>query len=101
MIIRYLADVRQEIDEAAAYYEAISPRLGKRFQMAVRDSVRQISRHPSWWPKVAEQARRYLLIDWPYSVYYVVDGDHLLVVAVGHRHRQPEYWQDRLRKRSQ
>jgi len=101
MTIRYLADARQEIDEAAAYYEAISPRLGQRFRLSVRDGVRQLSRHPLWWPTVGEQARRYLLIGWPYSVYYVVDGEHLVVVAVGHQHRQPEYWQNRLRKQAQ
>ena len=43
MTIRYLADARQEIDEAAAYYEAISPGLGQRFRLSVRDGVRQLN----------------------------------------------------------
>jgi len=32
----------------------------------------------------------------PYKILYSVERDHLLVIAIAHQHRRPDYWIDRL-----
>ena len=34
----------------------------------------------------------------PYGIIYTTDGNDLLVIAVAHLHRQPNYWRDRKKK---
>lgn len=43
-------------------------------------------------PKCAGCVKRF-----PYGVYYLVEGEVLLVLAVAHSRREPHYWADRLR----
>ena len=95
MKIRYLAVAREEIREAADYYAAISPELGKAFKLELRQLVRLVSTMPLAWPASAEGTRKCLLTRFPYL--YAPLPDELLALAVGHQHRRPEYWRERLK----
>ena len=52
---------------------------------------------PLAWPESAEGTRKCLLTRFPYLVIYAPLPDELLVLAVGHQHRRPEYWRERLK----
>jgi plasmid stabilization system protein ParE len=97
MRVRYLAIAQEEIREAADYYAAISPELGKAFRLELRQLMRLVATMPQAWPKSGGTARKCLLTRFPYLVIYVPLPDELLVLAVGHQHRQPGYWRDRLK----
>ena len=96
MKIRYLAIAREEIGEAADYYAAISPELGKAFRLELRQLMRLVATMPQAWPESGEGTRKCLLTRFPYLVIYAPLRDDLLVLAVGHQHRQPGYWRERL-----
>lgn len=96
MKIRYLAVAREEVREAADYYAAISPGLGAAFKKELRQLVRLVATMPLAWPSSGEGTRRCLLTRFPYLVIYAPLPDELLVLAIGHQHRQPGYWRDRL-----
>jgi hypothetical protein len=51
---------------------------------------------PLAWPVSGEGTRKCLLTRFPYLVIYGPLPDGLLVLAVGHQHRMPGYWPDRL-----
>jgi toxin ParE2 len=95
--IRYLAVAREEIREAADYYAAISPELGNAFKLELRQLMRLVTTMPMAWPVSAEGTRKCLLTRFPYLVIYAPLPDELLVLAVGHQHRRPEYWRERLK----
>ncbi len=97
MKIRYLAIAREEIREAADYYAAISPDLGRSFRLELRQLMRLVTTMPLAWPESAEGTRKCLLTRFPYLVIYAPLPDELLVLAVGHQHRRPEYWRERLK----
>lgn len=97
MKIRYLAVAREEIREAADYYAAISPDLGRAFRVELRQLMRLVTTMPLAWPESAEGTRKCLLTRFPYLVIYAPFPDELLVLAVGHQHRRPEYWRERLK----
>lgn len=97
MKIRFLAVAREEIREAADYYAAISPDLGRAFRLELRQLMRLVTTMPLAWPESTEGTRKCLLTRFPYLVIYAPLPDELLVLAVGHQHRRPEYWRERLK----
>ena len=64
----------QELEDAVRYYELEYSGLGRRFK---------------------EEVRKCLLHKFPYKLMYSVEGNHILVIAVAHQHRNPDYWVDR------
>lgn len=85
-----------EIGEATAFFDSVHPGLGNEFKRELRDTVRQTARMPLAWVCVGPRTRRRLLTRFPYQVIYAVLPDTFLVLAVGHQHRRPDYWHDRL-----
>lgn len=96
MKIRYLAVAHEEIREAADYYAAISPDLGVGFQRELRQLMRLVATMPLAWPSCGPDIRKCLMTRFPYLVIYAPLPGELLVLAVGHQHRRPGYWRDRL-----
>lgn len=96
MRIRYLAVARDEIREAADYYAAISPELGTAFKRELRQLLRLVATMPQAWPPSGEGMRKCMLARFPYLVIYAPLPDELLVLAVGHQHRRPGFWRDRV-----
>lgn len=96
MKIRYLAVARDEIREAADYYAAISPDLGLAFRRDLRHIMRLVATMPLAWPSCGPDTRKCLLTRFPYLAIYAHLPGELLVLAVGHQHRRPGYWRDRL-----
>lgn len=96
MKVRYLAVAREEIREAADYYAAISPELGKAFKQELRQLMRLVATMPLAWPASGTDTRKCLMTRFPYLVIYAPLPNELLVLAVGHQHRKPGYWRERL-----
>jgi toxin ParE2 len=94
--IRYLAVARDEVREAADYYAAISPDLGVAFKRELRQLIRLVATMPMAWPASGDNTRKCLLTRFPYLVIYAPLPGELLILAVGHQHRRPDYWRERL-----
>ena len=39
--------------------------------------------------------RRFLVSRFPYGIYYTIEGGGIVIWAVKHLHRDPDYWQER------
>lgn len=85
-----------EMREAALFYENRSSGLGKEFTSAVESAVRQIQEAPHRWPRRTRSTRRFLLVNFPYSVVYLDQPGQIWIVAVAHASRNPRYWLSRL-----
>jgi plasmid stabilization system protein ParE len=96
MKVRYLTIAQDEIREAAEYYAAVSPELGTAFKRELRQRIRLAATMPMAWPASGGGTRKCLLSRFPYLVIYAPLPDELLVLAVGHQHRKPGYWRERL-----
>lgn len=96
MEIRFLAVAETEIDEAVEYYNRELDGLGAQFLVDLRDAIERVARLPHAWHKLSERTRRCRLRRFPYGIIYQIRQDCILVVAVAHLHRKPEYWRDRV-----
>ena len=86
---------RTELIEAQDWYEGEAIGLGRRFRQAVDALIERISDNPRQFPIVLKNARRGLLRRFPYSLFFVVEDELLIVIACFHASRDPSHWQKR------
>ncbi|MCI0460959.1 MAG: type II toxin-antitoxin system RelE/ParE family toxin [Gemmataceae bacterium] len=91
----YLPEAQDDIDAAYAYYEQCLAGLGDRFLEALRDCVSRIADAPEMYGIVYQDIRAAPLRRFPYVVYYRVEPDRILVIAVQHGRRSWKGWQGR------
>jgi toxin ParE2 len=95
--VRFLQIAEIELDEAIHWYESQTPGLGDAFLIEVLSAVDRISLYPEAWHPLDEDVRRCRLSRFPYGLIYTVEKGDLLVLAVAHLHRRPDYWRDRVK----
>ena len=99
MNVRVLEVAQQELDEAIAYYNSQAPGLGDAFLLEAVAAIDRIRRFPQAWHPLGESTRRCRLRRFPYGLIYHEDKGEVVIVAVAHSHRRPDYWRDRVKAR--
>ncbi len=79
--LRFTQAARAELIEAQDWYETQAPGLGGRFRGAIDATATRIISGPLQIPIILKPLRRARVRRFPYSLFYVMDGDELLVVA--------------------
>jgi len=94
---RLVAAPRVDLDVAATYqwYENEQPGLGLEFLDQLRTTYDQVATGPLQYQDLRAGVRRALLRRFPYAVYFAVEGDFVVVLAVLHASRDPAEWQRR------
>lgn len=92
---KFHPDAIEEYLGAVAYYADISPKLGKSFIEAIESGLTKIHLFPEAWQVVAGDVRRHLIDRFPFGIYYCIDEDIVMIYAVMHMSRHPDYWKNR------
>ncbi len=87
---------RRELIEAQDWYDREATWLGRRFRQAICDLIERMSDSPRQFPTVFKHVRRALLRRFPYSLFFVIEGDGIIVIACFHGSRDPMRWQRRV-----
>lgn len=98
MKVDFLKLAEMELDRAFEHYQSEQTGLGFRFLKEVRRSVFRLVNYPESYQKVGLYSRRCLVHKFPYSVIYQIREEQavILIVAIAHLHRRPDYWASRL-----
>ena len=94
LIVRRLAE--RQLAEACRWYDERAVGLGAEFLRSFEAACAQIERQPRAAPQVFLDFRRKLLRKFPYGVFYVIDGEYIVVAAVFHLARPPHALRDTL-----
>jgi plasmid stabilization system protein ParE len=94
---RFIAPAQQELDKAVERYNAKAPSLGDALFDEAVSASQQLCDFPELWPKVRQNIRRCRLKRFPYSLLYRADAEEIVVIAVMHHRRRPDYWRSRLK----
>lgn len=94
-IVRFNPAAETEMIEAASYYEAQQVDLGSRFLATVQDALNRICVNPRLFPLVEADVRRCLTKTFPFGVLFREQSETIVVIAVMHLHRDPDYWKQR------
>lgn len=73
-------------------YDEQVPGLGDEFAVEVEQSARQIAVHPESGSPHLLGTRRVHVERFPYSLVYTERNEQLIILAVAHHRRRPEYW---------
>lgn len=90
------SEAETELQEGVSYYEGCSEGLGLDFALEVHAAVQRIREYPTAWPVLERGVRRCQTKRFPYGVVYSIESDSVLILAIMHLHRRPDYWQRRL-----
>jgi toxin ParE1/3/4 len=96
---RLVSEPRADIDVEAAFdwYQGEQPGLGLEFLDELRAAYDRIVDGPLKYPQLRSNTRRALLRRFPYAVFFAVEGEIIVVLAVLHTARNPAEWQRRSR----
>jgi toxin ParE2 len=93
--VRFLPPARRELTDAVSYYNAQRPRLGDEFRDEIWESIKRVQQFPDAWHPLSDAIRRCQLNRFPYGLIYSLSDSEILIIAVAHLHRAPEYWRSR------
>jgi plasmid stabilization system protein ParE len=94
--VHFTEAARAELIDAQEWYEAEAPGLGRRFRAEIDSVVRRMADNPRQFPMVFKTLRRARAKKFPYSLFFLIEPDTLLVVACFHSSRDPRHWQKRV-----
>jgi len=89
---RFLLPAEEEMIDASVFYETATSGLGTGFLDEIQRVVNILRDHPDLGQPVGRGLRRALLHRFPFSLIYSAEVDAVLIVAVAHQRRRPEYW---------
>lgn len=88
---------KEDVREAAQWYNDQSPGLGRKFTEEVRDIIRYIKQNPQACNIRYNEVRTAVLKVFPFMVHYTIDESNrtIIVSAVLHTSRDPQAWEKR------
>jgi len=93
----FLKPAKIELKDAVTFYDEQRSGLGDEFLAEVDQAIQRILRQPLAGTKMQKNTRCCRTKRFPYGLIYQVRGnDDILIVAVMHLRRHPDYWKDRI-----
>jgi plasmid stabilization system protein ParE len=93
--MRFDEDARREYLDAIVFYSNRAEKIGAKFADAVEYAIAKIHSSPNRFRELEEGVRRCRVLRFPYSILYNVGEDEILVLAIKHDRRNPDYWRYR------
>ena len=93
--IAFLPAAEADYRQALAWYEGRSEQAAVGFEAAVDVALRAIAEAPERWTACGARHRFYALRRYPYCLYYRVEPNVILIVAVAHTSRLDNWWRGR------
>jgi len=95
--IIFLPPAEEEMLEAASYYESKAENLGRRYIFEIERSKNIIINNPELYPILKYNIRRCIVRRFPYGILYKIDPKEIVIVAIMHLNRKPDYWLNRIK----
>ena len=94
--VEFHPDAESELDEAVAFYDAKSLRIGSEFDGTIAAAVEYLRKNPEAGPPVRGLLRRWLVRRFPYSIIYREEPGRLYILAIAHHRQKPDHWLKRV-----
>lgn len=90
LIIRKCAEI--QIEETYNWYENTQANLGNDFLHSIEDALLKIENTPEAFQLKYKNIRAIYTKHFPYGVFYFVNKNNIIVIAVFHLSRNPKLW---------
>lgn len=88
-----------DVEEALFFYDKISHHLAIRFYQNFLSSIEEITQAPDNYLYVIKPVRRHVIKKFPYSIYYIVSDNRIIMLGVAHTKKSNRYIKSLLKKR--
>jgi plasmid stabilization system protein ParE len=95
--VRHKPAAAAEVEDAIGWYSQPDINQGAAFVQELERTEAHLRSHPELYQRVEDEIRRAVLRRFPYSLFYVIENDVVLVLACMHQHRNPKSREDLLR----
>jgi plasmid stabilization system protein ParE len=96
MKLEILEVAQNELEDAIMFYELEQSGLGRRFKTEVRQAIKRIKSYPQAWSVERGEVRKCFVHKFPYTIFYSLQKQTIVILVIAHQHRKPGYWIDRL-----
>ena len=80
-----------EIEESKEYYNLQKDNFGLDFKSDVFKAIKNIALSANLYPIISDNIRRCLLHRFPFSIFYTVKQNTIVILSIAHQHRKPKY----------
>lgn len=94
--VSFLDPAEKELMDAIQYYNEQINGLGFEFALEVQKTINRIVNYPESWVKLSERTRKCRCNRFPYNLIYFQSDSSIIIVAVMHSKRKPNYWTKRI-----
>jgi len=92
---RFIEIARAELLHEVAYYSERDKQLGRRFGDAVAEAVDRALAFPLAGTPSVSDTRSLVVTGFPFRIIYGLEPDGIVILAIAHHSRKPNYWQTR------
>jgi len=85
-----LARAEIHFHEVYAQLAAHSFARAERFDSVVEEALQQLATYPRSGPESFEKYRRLLLVEFPFAIYYIIEGERIFIHALLDTRQSPE-----------
>lgn len=101
LVRRFHSEAELELEAAVDWYDVQQPGLGDDFLQSVEESLEFVLEWPSIAPVVSgwdqePEVRTQSVARFPYQVHFFLINHELIIVAIAHHRRRPNYWKGRV-----
>mgnify|MGYP006391976883 FL=1 len=86
-----------ELNSYIDYYEEFKVGLGLEFANEVYKTIQRIINFSNAWQNLTDDLRRSLTNRFPFGVIYYIKNDEIIILAVMHLRKKPDYFLKRKR----
>ena len=94
LIIR--PEAKADLLDSFRWYQKQRDGLGLDFKLCVDEVISKIRRNPLIHREIYKSVRRSVIRRFPFGVFYIVEGNTIIVLAVIHARRDPMKWKFRI-----
>ena len=94
--LTFRQEAEVDLETSAQWYEQQKEGLGFDFLDEVEKKCSVIKNTPLIFEEVHKELRRVIIDRFPFNIFYLIDGDTIIIVAVIHGSRHPKKWQKRI-----
>ncbi len=95
MKIEFLEPAFIEFQEAIDFYNLQVKGLGDKFIIEIDRTISIIKKYPGSFTEYTKHTRKAVVNVFPYNIVYSIHKNFILILAVAHQHRKPNYWVER------
>ncbi|MBE8190095.1 MAG: type II toxin-antitoxin system RelE/ParE family toxin [Candidatus Thioglobus sp.] len=93
--IYFRPEAEQDIENAAQWYEQQKSGLGYDFLAEIENITKIISQNVLGYEKIYRDLHRTVIRRFPFNLFYLVEENAIIIIAVIHGSRHPKNWKNR------